>query len=304
MRPYTVEERQMSDKYFRISELLSMKNGDEISGETALTIDDYLEEIFRSGFPEIRKKSERIRRTQLKSYIQNIIDHEFSENGFSVKKPKSLYAWMQAYAGAIATQTKFQTIIDAAMANNSEAPSRPTANEYREALSILYIIDEVPPFIGVGKLFPTLSKAPKHFMLDPAIALTLLGVTREQLTQYQVPSHVRKFEQDLIGQLMESLVYQSLVVYAEANEAELYHFRENKTKREIDFIVKKGNHLILFEVKADNAAKDKYFEHMNWFEKNVGENYRITKVLLNTGSFAFTRKQDGSHVIPIGMLGV
>lgn len=53
---------------------------------------------------------------------------------------------MKAYAASIGTTTNFQTIIDIAMANNSQAPSRPTANNYREALSVLYIIDEVPPF--------------------------------------------------------------------------------------------------------------------------------------------------------------
>lgn len=88
------------------------------------------------------------------SYTTNIVEHEFSENGFTVKKPESLLAWMKAYAASIGTTTNFQTIIDAAMANNSEAPSRPTANNYREALKILYITDEVQPFLAIGKTYP------------------------------------------------------------------------------------------------------------------------------------------------------
>lgn len=58
-------------------------------------------------------------------------------------------------------------------------------------------------------------------MLDPAIALILLGVSREQLETYKEPKHVGKFNQTLIVQLLESLVYQSLIIYADANDAQL-----------------------------------------------------------------------------------
>ena len=304
MRPYSIEERKMSDEYIRISHLFNGSNTDKINGKTDKNITHYLDEIFKSGFPGIRNKAERTRKLLLSSYTTNIVEHEFSENGFTVKKPESLLAWMKAYAASIGTTTNFQTIIDAAMANNSEAPSRPTANNYREALKILYIIDEVQPFLAIGKLYPNLAKAPKHFMLDPAIALSLLGVSREQLETYKVPKHVGKFNQTLIGQLLESLVYQSLIVYADANDAQLYHFRDAKGTREIDFILQKGNALILFEVKADPDAKDQYVEHLNWFEDTVKDEFQVTKVLLNTGPYAYTRESDGVHVIPIAMLGV
>lgn len=116
-----------------------------------------------------------------------------------------------------------------------------------------------------------------------AIALKLLGINREQLETYQVPKHVGKFNQTLIGQLLESLVYQSLVVYADADNAKLSQFRNHRGTQEIDFILQKGKSLILFEVKADPEAKDKYVRHLNWFENLVKDEFDVTKVLLNTG---------------------
>ncbi|MGX7200255.1 ATP-binding protein [Enterococcus nangangensis] len=303
MRPYSVEERKMSNEYIRVSDFIKNPDLENISGKTDVTITQYMDEIFRSGFPGIRQKNEVARNLLLRDYITNIIDHEFSENGFVIKKPQSLLAWMKAYAASVGTTTSFQTIINTAMSQNTEAPSRPTANSYREALEILYIIDEVEPFLAIGKLYPNLAKSTKHFMLDPAVALSLLGVNREQLETYQVPKHIGKFNQTFIGQLIESLVYQSLVVYADANDAELSHFRDSRGTKEIDFIIQKGNTLLIFEVKANPDAKDKYVEHLNWFEETVKEEFKVVKILLNTGPYAYTRDSDHVHVIPIAMLG-
>lgn len=136
-------------------------------------------------------------------------------------------------------------------------------------------------------------------MLDPAIAMSLLGVSREQLETYKGPKHVGKFNQTLIGQLLESLVYQSLIVYANANDAQLYHFRDAKGTREIDFILQNGNALILFEVKADQDAKNQYVEHVNCFEDTEKDEFQVTKVSLNTGPYADTRESDRVHVIPV-----
>lgn len=104
----------MFEDYIRISHLFSRSNTDKVSGKTDKNITHYLDEIFKSGFPGIRNKAERTRKLLLSSYATNIVEHEFSENGFTVKKPESLLAWMKAYAASIGTTTSFQTIIDAA----------------------------------------------------------------------------------------------------------------------------------------------------------------------------------------------
>lgn len=303
MRPYTIEERQMSDQYIRVSDLLQADDKYQVGGMSQWNITGYIDEIYRSGFPGIRKKSEHARSKLLQSYVENIVEHEFTENGFDIQSPKSVYEWLKAYAAAVGTSAKYNTIIQAAMANNIELPTRPTLNKYREALEILYITDEVEPFLPAGKLYANLSKSTKHFMLDPAIVLTLLEVDKEQMIHYKAPDYVSRFNQTLLGQIIESFVYQSLVVYAEANGAKLSYFRDVRGNHEIDFIIQKGMTLILFEVKADNEAKDSYVKHLNWFEKEIAGECQVVKVLLNTGEYAYTCQQDHVHVIPISTLG-
>lgn len=301
MRPYSVQERQMTDTHISLDKLLNEPDY-EPSGFIDIKLNDYLDEIFRSGFPGIRNKSPKARQLLIHDYVNNIIQHDFEENGFAVKEPETLRAWMRAYAAAIGTTTSYKKIIDTAMANNEKSPSRPTADFFREALEILYVIDDVPSFIGMGKLFPALTKAPKHFMLDPAIAMDLLDVTKDQLTDFGVTKHMGKINSDMIGQLIESLVYQSLVVYADALDAHLYHFRDSKGRHEIDFIIQKGHKIVLFEVKTNPNVKDSYVKHLNWFEDRAKGEYQITKVLLNTGQVAYKRKSDNVHVIPIAAL--
>ena len=302
LRPYSIEERNLSDSYIRIEDLFNFDSKATVNGETDKTLVDYLDEIYRSGFPGIRNKSERIRKVLLKSYVTNIAEHEFEENGFKILNPHSLLAWMRIYAASIGTETKQSTLINAATASDA-IPSAPTVSKYREALEILDITDEVQPFLPMGKIYGNLAKGTKHFMLDPAIALSLLGVEKDELIDYQVPKYVSKFHQTLTGQLIESFVYQSLVVYADVNDAQLSYYRNSRGTREIDFILQKGQRLILFEVKTNPDVKDAYVRHLNWFEDEIGDEFKVTKVLLNTGRYAYTRQEDHVHVIPLALLG-
>ena len=302
LRTYSIEERNLSDSYIRIEDLFNFDSKATVNGETDKTLVDYLDEIYRSGFPGIRNKSERIRKVLLKSYVTNIAEHEFEENGFKILNPHSLLAWMRIYAASIGTETKQSTLINAATASDA-IPSAPTVSKYREALEILDITDEVQPFLPMGKIYGNLAKGTKHFMLDPAIALSLLGVEKDELIDYQVPKYVSKFHQTLTGQLIESFVYQSLVVYADVNDAQLSYYRNSRGTREIDFILQKGQRLILFEVKTNPDVKDAYVRHLNWFEDEIGDEFKVTKVLLNTGRYAYTRQEDHVHVIPLALLG-
>ena len=302
LRPYSIEERNLSDSYIRIEDLFNFDSKATVNGETDKTLVDYLDEIYRSGFPGIRNKSERIQKVLLKSYVTNIAEHEFEENGFKILNPHSLLAWMRIYAASIGTETKQSTLINAATASDA-IPSAPTVSKYREALEILDITDEVQPFLPMGKIYGNLAKGTKHFMLDPAIALSLLGVEKDELIDYQVPKYVSKFHQTLTGQLIESFVYQSLVVYADVNDAQLSYYRNSRGTREIDFILQKGHRLILFEVKTNPDVKDSYVRHLNWFEDEIGDEFKVTKVLLNTGRYAYTRREDHVHVIPLALLG-
>ena len=273
-----------------------------VSGKTALTLSDYMDEIYKSGFPGIRVRSERAIKRSLTSYIDNIIERDFQENNIIVRKPKALMAWLKTYAAATATTTSFKTILEAALANENISPSTKTATSYRDLLQNIGIIEELQPWIKMGKIFSNIAKAPKHFLLDPALSVTLLNITRETLLAGQPPKVIGTLNKSFLGQIFESFVYQSLAVYAEVNEAELSHFRTSDGTREIDFIIEKDDVIVLIEVKSKSAITTHDVRHLNWFEEKVKGEFKVQKIIVTTGSQAYTR-QDGVHVVPVALLG-
>ena len=89
---------------------------------------------------------------------------------------------------------------------------------------------------------------------------------------------------DLVGNLLETWVYQQLVPITDIGRKwKLYHFR-NTTGKEIDFILENRNgELICLEVKASEGVKAEHFKNLRWFKEQFGKNRRIWSVVLYTG---------------------
>jgi len=303
MWPFSIEERELSQEFVRISEMLKNPTEFVASGETQTTFEEYLDEIFRSGFPGIRDKKEFARKIQLENYIETTIAHDFEEQGFAIRKPGALLAWWKTYAASIATVTSFATILETASATETQIPTKDTARTYRDALEVLNLIEEVPAWLPMGKLMPNIAKTPKHFLIDPALAISLLEIEREQLMNYNPPKAFGKLDISFTGRLFENFIFQSLAVYSELNQAKLSHFRTNRDSREVDFIIQKGNTLLLFEVKTANTIDQKDVRHLNWFEEVTKDSYQVVKNIVYSGRIAYQR-EDGVNVIPAGMLGL
>ena len=302
MRPYSIQERNMSDEYISIYDLLMGQTKIDVK-RVQLSMNDYIEEIYKSGFPGIRVEDDDFIIELLNGYIDNIITHEFQENGLVIKKPVALMEWLRAFASVNATNASFSSIIQIAMSNSLEAPTRITGNYYREALELLNIIEEVPTWLPIGKLTKNLAKTPKHFMLDTALMTTLLNVKKEDLAYARVPKEIGKYNKTFLGQIFESFVYQSLRVYADIHRADLSHLRTSQGDREIDFIMQLGRKLLAIEVKAKISIDNDDIKHLIWFEEQVKEEYQVTKIIVYAGEFAYTR-EDGVHLIPACLLGL
>jgi predicted AAA+ superfamily ATPase len=301
MRPFSIEEREMTKTPIRIADLLK----DEFvmpNAESEWNLEGYLDEIYRSGFPALRIRSERAIRRSIDGYIQNIIEHEFKENSIVVRKPQALLSWLTAYAAASATTTAFSTILQAVEGNSDRIPSEKTVIGYREILSALGIVKELKPWLEMGKLFPNLGKTPKHFLVDPALIVSLLSLDKEIVLSGQIQHPIGKLNKTFIGQLFESFIYQSLATYAEVNEAKLRHLRLSNGSKEIDFLMQKGRKLLAIEVKAKTALKKNDTDNLNWFETQIKDEFKVVKIILYMGKYVYTR-EDGIHMIPASLLG-
>jgi len=107
---------------------------------------------------------------------------------------------------------------------------------------------------------------------------------------------------NLLGHLFESLVVQSVRVYAQAAEARIYHMRTMGERHEVDIIVERADGRFLgMEVRLASTITDADVAHLKWLKTKAG-NDMLDAVVINTGQYAYRRK-DGIAVVPAALFG-
>jgi predicted AAA+ superfamily ATPase len=301
MRPMSLAERGVAQPSVSLADLLTGSIR-EVGGESNLTLEDYAEEIVSSGFPAIRQAPTRSRADVLNGYLSNIVEREFPEAGYLVRKPIALRNWLRAYAAATSSMTSYSSILDAATGGESDKPSQLTTVAYRETLERIWLLDELPAWTSNNPL-TALARAPKHHLADPALAARMLGVNASSLLNYPNPDRpARPRQGTLFGALFESLATLCVRVYASASHAEVSYLRTTRGTHEVDLIVQREDGRILpIEVKLASTVDGKDVEHLLWLKKSLGDEVLDT-VVITTGKGAY-RRPDGVAVVPLGLLG-
>ncbi len=301
MRPLSLDERLRSATV-SLAELLA---GDRppVTGETDVALVGYVEEILASGLPGVRRLAGRPRRMQLATYVERIVDRDVPDDaGVTVKNPAALRRWMAAHAAASATTATFETIRDAASAGSQRKPSKTATLSYRDALTRLWVLDEVPSWIPSNNRLSELGHSPKHHLADPALAAQLLGVQASTLLAGQSSGPVVPRDDTLLGALFESLATLSIQVYAARSEAQVKHLRTARGRQEVDVIVERPDgRVVAIEVKLARDVGAHDVRHLNWLDERLPGGV-LDKLILTTGPAAY-RRSDGVAVVPLALLG-
>lgn len=300
MRPMTLAERGVAEPTVSLAALLSGRRA-AVSGETEVGLEQYADEICRSGLPAIRSLSPRLRRAQLDGYVDGIIDRDFPDLGRAVRNPAPLRRWMTAYAAATSTVTAYDRLLDAATPGDVDKPAKTTTTAYRDILERLWFLDPVPAWTPSRNHLARLAAAPKHHLLDPAFAARLLGVDADALVG-AAPARGTGREATLLGQLFESLVTLDVRVHAQAAEARVGHLRLRGGDHEVDLVVERGDGRVLaVEVKLAGVVTDADVKHLRWLQQELGESL-VDAVVVTAGPNAY-RRRDGIAVVPAALLG-
>jgi len=290
MRPMSLAERGIERPAVSIRELLSGRRPD-IGGDTSLTWPDYAELITTSGFPGVRHLRGRALRAQLDGYLARVVDTDVPLAGRPLRNPAGLRRWMAAYAAATATTATFETLRDAATGGEGDKPARSTTGPYREVLERMWLLDPVPAWTPSENRLTRLGSAPKHHLVDHALAARLLAVDADAIAAGTAA-----------GALFESLLTQSLRVYAQAAEATVGHLRERGGNHEIDLVVERADGRVLaIEVKLGRSVTDEDVRHLRWLRERLGDRV-LDRVVVTAGQHAY-RRPDGVAVVPAALLG-
>ena len=302
MRPMSLAERRNQPDVVSLGTLLSGRKP-VIAGASIMELIDYAEEIVCSGFPAIRRYDGRLLRAQLDGYLDRIVERDFEELGHVVRNPGALRRWLSAFAAASSTTASYDVIRDAASPGEADKPSKSTTIPYRATLERLWMIEQVPAWAPTRNRLRRLGASPVHQLADPALATRLLGLDADALVGgadggTAVPRHG-----SLLGAMFESLVTQSVRVYAQANEARVSHLRTRGGEHEVDLIVERGDgRVVAMEVKLSATVDDDDVRHLRWLTERIGDDL-LDAVVVTTGREAY-RRTDGIAVIPASVLAV
>lgn len=306
MRPLALSERGLCAQTVLLHDIATGERG-RLHGRCPVRLNGYVDEILRSGFPEIRRLNGRALNLQLDSYLARVVDRDVpDEAGLKVRRPAALRAWLAAYAAATATSADYKKIAEAAAPNSGgDVLSRKTAQHYRDVLTRLWILDPLAAWVPTMNRLTRLAAASRHHLADTALASRLLGVSAPTLLgRTAQPGGMPVIPRDgtLAGALFESLAVQSVRVYAQRLDARVFHLRTKNGDHEVDMIIElPDGRVIAIEVKMAQSINDHDVRHLRWLQDRLGDQL-ADALILTTGPDAYRRKDD-IGVVPAALLG-
>jgi len=293
MRTMTLTEKQATTASVSIGALLA---GDQpIPANSPLTVRDYFHHIAMGGWPLLTGADERAARTYLNGYLAVIVEHDVDEVSGGSRNPRLVRRFLHAYAQMVSQTAKLSTIMQRAhdeADGGTGAPSRHTSETYLQVLRRMMIIDEVPAWDPSVRSSKRLTTTPKRLLADPSLTAALLRISPSRMLD----------DLETAGFLFESLVAHDLRIYAEAAGAACFHYREGEGRLEVDYVIETyDGDWIGVEVKLGESEIDKAANALHRLADRVTRKPKSLVVVTGT-SLAYTR-DDGVHVVPLGVLG-
>lgn len=228
--------------------------------------------ICMGGYPAaITRSSAKRRNTWYRDYITTIIQRDIQDIS-SIRNLDILPKLLSLAASQTAR------LFNSADLASPFAISRPTIREYLALLEQIFLIEQLQPWHS--NRLSRLIKTPKMHLTDTGLACSLMGLNSQSLWQ----------DKALLGQLLETFIYQELRKYADWHDEEIsfYHFR-NKDKVEVDIIIEQGRQLVGIEIKAAATVTQSDFKGLYKLKDACGNQFSAGAVFY-----------DGENILPFG----
>jgi predicted AAA+ superfamily ATPase len=295
----TLDMRTMSWQELGISSgKISMKDlfqGAKIDiYDEAIPLEMIVEKIVIGGFPTTLNKSVSQAININLGYIDLLAEVDMSRVSNIHRDPVKLKGLLRSIARNTATLADASTFAGDIQEKESSDISRPTIYDYLDSLKRLMIVEEQPAWSPHLRSAATLRKSSKIHFTDVCLSVASIGADADSLL------NDLKFTRFLF----ESLVTHDLRVYAQANDAKVFHYRDSNNL-EIDAVVQKRNgDWIAFEIKLGTGQIDEAAENLKKLAAIIDEQKSFAPKSLNiiTGTgISYTRK-DGINVISLASL--
>ena len=254
-----------------------MQQADRLGG-------DLLERVIAGGFPPaLARPTARRRANWQRDYVEALVQRDVRD----MARIAALDALPRLLAAAAAQTARLFNLADLA------APfqvSRPTIGAYVGLLERLFLLERLPAWHS-NRLRRHV-KSPKLHFGDTGLAAALLGIDAAALQS----------DRTLLGQLLETFVYQELRRQASWHEALLrfFHFRD-RDGAEVDIVIERAAGAVAgLEVKAAATVKPADFRGLRKLAAAAGDRFACGVVLYDGEVSA--RFGDRLHAVPLRRL--
>ena len=255
-----------------------------------------VEKMIIGGFPTLLGKNMKQAMDLNRAYIDLLAEIDMSRISNIKRDPAKVRNLLRSIARNTATMAEVTTLATDIREKENVDISRPTVYEYLDALNRLMIIEEQPAWNTHIRSSSSLRKTPKHHFTDVCLSIAALGADAKSLLA----------DINFTGFLFESLVTHELRVYAQANDAKVYYYRDS-SDLEVDAIVQKYNgEWMAFEIKLGTGQIEGAAAALKKFASILDTKKIKPPKSLNiiTGTGISYTRADGINVISIGSLGM
>ena len=255
-----------------------------------------IEKIVVGGFPTNLNKKMNQASDLNRAYVELHTEVDMSRVSDVKRDPVKVRSLLYSLARNTATLAEITALEKDIQLKDNTAISRPTIYDYLDALDRLMILEDQPAWNTHIRSTSSLRKASKRHFTAVSLAVATLGATDKSLIN----------DLNFTGFLFESLATHDLRVYAQANDAKVYHYRDS-SGLEVDAIVEKYNgEWSAFEIKLGTGQIEEAAAHLHKFV-SVLDSEKINppkslNIITGTG-ISYTR-DDGINVISLASLGV
>jgi Predicted ATPase (AAA+ superfamily) len=258
-------------------------------------LDFIIERIIIGGFPALIGKSVRQASDLNRAYVDLLAEVDMSRVSNIKRDPVKVRNLLRSLARNTAIMVDVTTLESDIKEKENSDISRPTIYDYLDTLDRLMITENQPAWNTHLRSSYLLRKSPKRHFTDVSLAVAALGVGKDALF-----NDVR-----FTGFLFESLAVHELRVYAQVNDAKVYHYRDS-SNLEVDAIVQKYNgDWCAFEIKLGTGQIEEAAANLKKFASNLDEKRVKPPKSLNiiTGTGVSYTRNDGVNVISLASLG-
>lgn len=255
---------------------------------------DMLDLVSRGGWPALVHLRGTEAQPILRDYLDDLCRADIDQVDTARRDPTGVARLLESLSRNIATSASLRVLADD-MAQVRPSDPR-TVAAYLSALERLFIVENLTPWPADLRARAHLVSTPKRYLVDPSLAVAALRSSRPRLL-----ADPRGF-----GALFEALVMRDLRVYAEANDARLFYYRDN-TGLEVDAIIERSDgRWIAVEIKlGGGAGPDRAAAALLRLRNKVdldkaGDPARL--LVVTADGYGYERT-DGVTVVPITTLG-